>query len=528
MRRRRDWIDLSVSLAGVAAFVALLRGVAGANPTTVSLGLLVLVLITATRSRLWVAVVTAIVAMVAFNYFFLPPLGTLTVADPHNWIALVAFLLAAVIVSQLSTKAQDRARDAVDRRNELARLFDLSRDVLLTSDSSSTLAALARHIARRFELDRVALCLPGATGWAVHQGGERDIVVDDEQLGVALARAGSTLEYDARQRAYGGHVVVKSRADGSGIAARAGVRSPETRNAGGGADADDVVLVPLRFGTRPIGLLAAPASVFEPGTLDAIAGVAAIAVERAQLLSERQEAEIVRQRADFASTLLASLSHDLRTPLTAIGVAVSNLQDPDIGVEQRQTQARVARVELDRLTRLVRDILEMARIDAKAIETQDDWVTAADIVDAALANLRPLLDGRDVHIDADATMLARVEPRLTSGALSHLVENALQYAPADRPIAVRGWVDSDGLHLTVEDQGTGLDPNELEHLFERFYRGTHARTRSFGTGMGLAITRGLLAAEGGRVWGENVPTGGARFSILVPTVSQPIQPVASS
>lgn len=502
-RRRRDWLHLAVGLLGVAAFVLVLRGVQVANPTTVSLGLLVLVLIVASWSRLWVAVVTAVAAMLAFNFFFLPPVGTLTISDPHNWVALLAFLVAAVIASQLSSAAQARARDAVDRRNELARLFDLSRDVLLTSDGASTLDALARHIARRFDLERVALCLPASPGWQIHQGGERDdVVVDEEELGVALARAGATIEFDARQRTYGGHA-----------------RAQDTSGR-------EVTLVPVRFGTRAIGLLAAPAGAFDPGALDAVAGFAAIAVERAQLLNERKEAELTRQRADLASTLLASLSHDLRTPLTAIKVAMSNLQDPALPPEQRHTQARLAQVELDRLTRLVQDILDMARIDAQAIELQHDWVSASDIIDAATANLRPALEGRDLQIDADATTVARVEPRLTSAALSHLIENALQYGPAESPVAVRGWADAEGLHLTVTDRGPGLDPRELDHLFERFYRGQQARARSFGTGMGLAITRGLLAAEGGRVWGENVD-GGARFSIVVPSASQPARVAAT-
>ena len=490
-----DLLHLGVSLAGLAAFVVLLLAVRVDNPATAALGFLVIVLVTATLARLRVAVLTSVSAMMALNYYFLPPIGNFTIADSENWVALLAFLVAAVVVSQLSAAGQARAREAVDRRNELARLYDLSRDVLLTTEGSNTLNALARHIARRFELDRVAICLPGTTGWNVHQGGEREITVDEEQLNVALARAGATLEFDARQRTYGGHLEVKD------------VAGTQTS------------LVPLRFGTRPIGLLAAPADAFEPGTLDAVAGLAAIAVERAQLLFERHEAELLRQRADLASTLLASVSHDLRTPLTVLSVAISNLRDPKLDAEERQTQARAAQIELERLTRLVRDILDMARIDAKAIDLQHDWVTPSDIVDAATANLAPALEGRDLRIDADATMLVRVEPRLTSAALSHLIENALQYSPADRPIDVRGWVEPDGLHLTVTDRGPGLDPGELEHLFERFYRGRQAKDRSFGTGMGLAITRGLLAAEGGRVWGENVE-GGASFSLMVPAAVQ--------
>lgn len=491
----QDLLRLAASLGGLAAFVLLLETVQVESPTTAALGFLVIVLVTATLARLRVAVFTAVGAMLALNYYFLPPIGDFSIADTENWVALVAFLMSAVVVSQLSAAGQARAREAVDRRNELARLYDLSRDVLLTTEGSNTLNALARHIARRFELERVAICLPGAKGWNVHQGGERDASVDEEQLNIALARAGATLEFDARSRSYGGHLEVT---DAAGA---------------------PTLLVPLRFGTRPIGLLVAPTEAFEPGTLDAVAGFAAIAVERAQLLFERHESELLRQRADLASTLLASVSHDLRTPLTVLTVAISNLQDPNLDGDERKTQARAAQVELERLTRLVRDILEMARIDAKAIELEHDWVTSSDIVDAALANLRPALEGRELRIDADAAVLVRVEPRLTSAALSHLIENALQYSPRDRAIDVRGWVEPDGLHLSVTDRGPGLDPAEMEHLFERFYRGRHAKDRSFSTGMGLAITRGLLAAEGGRVWGENVD-GGARFSLMIPAATQ--------
>jgi two-component system sensor histidine kinase KdpD len=251
------------------------------------------------------------------------------------------------------------------------------------------------------------------------------------------------------------------------------------------------------------------------GTLDAVAGVVAIAVERAQFLGERDAAALVRQKADLASTLLASLSHDLRTPLTAIGVAVENLRS-SLTADERAAQSDAAMAELERLTRLFQDILDMARIDADAILVERQWVTGADVVDAALAHVRHAIGGHALRVEADAVMEVEIDPRLTSVALAHVIENAAQYSPSTAPIVVRADVAGEGLRVSVADGGPGLDPGELEHLFDRFYRGRSARQATFGTGMGLSITRGLLAAAGGRIWAENVPHGGARFSLVVP------------
>jgi two-component system sensor histidine kinase KdpD len=158
----------------------------------------------------------------------------------------------------------------------------------------------------------------------------------------------------------------------------------------------------------------------------------------------------------------------------------------------------------------------MARIDAEAIRIERQWVTPADIVDAALAHVRHAVDGHVLRVDADAEMEVELDPRLTSVALSHVIENAALYSAANAPIVVEAEVSGEGLRVSVTDGGPGLDPAELEHLFERFYRGRAARQATFGTGMGLSITRGLLAAAGGRIWAENARDGGARFSLVVP------------
>jgi K+-sensing histidine kinase KdpD len=337
------------ALGAVASAVVLLRLVPGVNPTTAGFAFLILVLVTARLGPLWVAITVAVASTLSFNYFFFPPVGTFAIAEPHNWVSLFAFLIAALVGSNLAAAARERER---------------------------------------------------------------------------------------------------------------------------------------------------------------------IAVERAHFLEEREAAEIQRQRGELAATLLASLSHDLKTPLTAIRMAVENLRD-DLPEADRRAQADAAIAELIRLTRLFDAILDMARIDAAALPVQREWVTPADVVDAAVAHVRPALNAHALRVDADAAHLVNIDARLASVALSHLLENAARYSPADREIIVDARAAGDELTITVTDHGPGLDANELDHLFERFYRGRRGQQASPGTGMGLAITRGLLDAIGGRVWAENASGAGARFSIAI-------------
>ncbi len=483
--------------------LAYVRWLGVTNSTTVALTFLLVVLVVAATSRLWIAVVTSVAAMICFNFFFLPPFGTLSIADPQNWVALFAFLAVSLVASNLSSVARARAQEALARRDEVARLFDLSRDVLLMTDSREAIALLARFIARRFDLDYVAICLPRLAEWDVHEGGALSIALDPHELTVAYAGVESTVEFDARERTYGGH--------------RTMVRDGLT-----------VRLVPLRLGTKPVGLLAAAGRPVEPGTLDALAGVAAIAIERAQFLEERKTAELARQSEELKSALLASLGHDLRTPLTAIRIAASNLQASWLSDTDRREQSELVLTEVERLTRLFQNILEMARIDAGGVAAERRWVHPSEIIEAARAQVEHTLGSRSIDVSVESDRLVRLDPRLTAAALSHLLENAAQHAPASSAIAVRGTVSADELTLTVRDHGPGISPMDLPRLFERFYRGADAKKRVSGTGMGLAIARGLLAVEQGRVWAENCPDGGARFTIAVPADSKEPETVAST
>ncbi|MES1256318.1 MAG: ATP-binding protein, partial [Acidobacteriota bacterium] len=278
-----------------------------------------------------------------------------------------------------------------------------------------------------------------------------------------------------------------------------------------------VVLVPLRFGTRVVGLLAAGGRPVEAGTLDALAGVVAIAMERAQFLEERKAAELSRQSEELKSALLASLAHDLRTPLTAIRVGAANLQASWLTDDDRREQSGLILTEVERLTRMFQNILDMARIDAGAVGAELRWAHPSEIVEAARDQVTHALERHVLDVEAVPDLLVRVDPRLTAAALAHLLENAAQYSPPGSTVVLTTAVTRDGLVLTVRDHGPGIASEDLPHLFERFYRGQHASSRPSGTGMGLSIAKGLLAAEHGRLGACNADGGGAAFTIVVPT-----------
>ncbi len=453
------------------------------------------VLLVAATSRLRVAVATSIAAMLCLNFFFLPPIGAFTIADPQNWAALFAFLAVSLVASNLSAVARERTHEAVGRRDELARLFDLSRDVLMMTESREALPVLARSIARRFDLDFIAVAVPRHDDWEMYEAGEKTIELDRHQLSHAFAVAQTTLEFDAYARTYTGHQNMT-------------------------VDGQVVRLVPLRVGTKPIGVLAAAGRPVEAGTLDTLAGVVAIAIERAQFLEERKAGELTRQSEQLKTALLASLGHDLRTPLTAMRVAASNIKASELTREQRLEQSDLILSEVERLTRLFENILEMARIDAGAIATESRRTHPSEIVAAARDQVEQALQEHKVEVEIDPDVPVSLDPRLTATALAHLLENAAQYSPSGSTVYVTARVGDDGLVIQVRDQGAGIAPAEMPHVFERFYRGAAANTRTSGTGMGLWIVRGLLAVENGRVWAENSTLGGAQFTIVVPAAAK--------
>ena len=501
LRSRPSSLVPTMGLAAAALAVVTLACSAlfGVGHSTIpALLYLLVVLVAAAYSHLRVALGASIASVLLLNYFFLPPKGTFQIADPQNWVALFVLLVVSLIASQLSASVRSRALEATARRDELTRLFELSRDILLMTDSETAHVLLAQAVARRFELPYVALCLPGSTGWEIHEAGRAAVNVTPDQLEAVFRDARGSDQPAAWARHATHHTV---------------------RSAGG----PDVHVVPLRVAGRPVGLLATAGRVVERGTLDAVAGVAAIAVERVQLLEERRNAALARESAELKSTLLASLAHDLRTPLTAIKVAAGNLQGAWATDSERQAQSDIVLAEVERLNRLFQNIVEMARIEADAVSAEREWVTPEEIVEAAVAQVQPGLERHRLSVEAESDAGVHVDPRLTAAALAHLVENAAQSSPPGTVVSIRASALDDGFHVSVEDEGPGIAPADLPRLFDRFFRGRTAAGRPGGAGMGLAISRGLIAAQGGSVAAENRGERGARFSLAVPSpVRRPV------
>ena len=244
--------------------------------------------------------------------------------------------------------------------------------------------------------------------------------------------------------------------------------------------------------------------------------------ERAVLAAkQRQEADVARRSAETKSALVASFSHDLKSPLTALTVAAGNIGDAGLSDDERREQIAIVRTEVDRLKRLFDNLIAMASVETHAMSAELDWVHPVDVVEAARLQVRAALAAHPIEVnDASDGRVAHLDPRLTSAALAHVLENAAAYSPSGEPIAVNTRCDRGGLEITVRDRGPGLDGEELTRVFERFYRGSAGAGEKFSSGMGLAIARGLLALQGGGITAGNHPERGAVFRLSIPAATR--------
>ena len=438
------------------------------NPTTIALAFLLGVLGISAAWGLRQAVFMSVIATLAFDYFCLPPIGTFTIADPQNWIALFAFLVTAVAVSELSARARRGARSAIERRQELERLYAFSQ-LLLSSDSPAELLNLIpRYIVDSFGIRSAALWLSSRAD--VYRSGPAIDGLESSDLQVICVRGEP--RFDAvRQLAF----------------------------------------MPLRMGMRVVGCMGVSGSLLSRQTLEAIGSLVAITIERAGAVEKLSRAEASRESEQLRSVLLDSVTHEFRTPLTAIKASVTSLlgssshssdgHSPDgHSPEERQELLTIINEESDRLNRLIGEAAEMAQLDANKVEFRFESASIGIPVAEALDELKQLLVQHPVEVRIPAGLPnARMDSAHIKEVMVHLIENAAKYSPAGAPIRITAEARNQTLTVNIADRGPGIDDFEQSLVFEKFYRGRNQRVQVHGTGMGLAICKAIVEAHGGHL-----------------------------
>ena len=434
----------SLGLLTAAATVAVTTGVLYpleqiAPPVSLGVLYLLAVLLVSTVWGLWLGLATSVAAALAFNFFHIPPTGRFTIAEAENWVALVVFLVAAVVASTLSELARTRAAEAERRRREADLAAELARLLLGAADLRAALPTAAKRIADTLELDSAAVVLDHVEG-------------DERRAAVPLGEHGT-------------------------------------------------LVVPA----------AAAADVVRERVAPALDTLLAAAIERERLTREVVETSALRRSDEIKTAVLRSVSHDLRSPLTAIVAAADALSSPAIDDADRAELVGAITGESRRLTRLIDQLIDLSRLQGGAAEPRADWTSLDEVIraaveDAGVPERVKLAIAPDLPlVRADATQLRR--------AFGNLIENALRYSGRE-PVSVRARVSGGRILMRVVDQGPGISAAEQERIFIPFYRGQ--RPSGGGSGLGLAIVRGFVEANGGHVHVESLPGQGTSFVVELP------------
>jgi two-component system sensor histidine kinase KdpD len=446
------------------------------NSATAAFTYLILILGLATRAGWRESVIASVLSVAAYNFFFLPPIGTFTIADPQNWVALFTFLATAVTASRLSSSARRKAEEARARQEELQRMYDFSRGLILGKEESSLADQVVEGMVKVFGVE---------SAWFY-----------DSQTGL-------TAGIDSREPL--------------------GPDPPFSEVAMTGKiwrNADQTILVvPVRLGGAPLGSLGMAGTVVPSEiALQAIAQLIAIAMERARAQQTAARLEATRQNEQLKSTLLDALAHEFKTPLTSVKAATTSLlTSPVLSASEQRELLTIVDEEADRMTRLVSDSIELARMGTAPLTLHREICSPEHLLFSALEDLHGLLDGRNLKVTISPdlpTVLA--DPALSELALRQILNNALKYSPADSEIRVSAGRQDCFVVVRVSDTGPGIAQSEQERIFEKFQRGPKVRTRIPGTGMGLYISREIIEAQGGRVEVQSEIGRGATFSLTLP------------
>jgi two-component system sensor histidine kinase KdpD len=483
--------------AGTTAAVALALGLASlierfVGLQSVSLVFLMAVLASAVAWGLWPALFACLLSVLAYNFFFLPPLYTLTIADPENVVALFFFALVAIIVSKLTAAARTHIVSARARAKATAELYAFSRKLAGIGTLDDLLWATAFQVSSMLKVATVLL-LP-----------------DPESRGLSLASAYPPDDTLAE-------------------ADMAAARWCWEHNHPTGRGSDTLpggrwLFLPLRTGSGTVGVIGIERDALltpdEHRLVDALADQVAVAIERISLARGLAEARVLAETERLRAALLTSISHDLRTPLASIIGTVSSLRSyaDKYDAADRDELLATLEGEAERLNRFVANLLDMTRLESGAIELKLDLLDVGEIIGAGIERAGSILAQHhlEISVPSDLPML-RLDPILFEQVLFNLLDNAAKYSPPGSRIDLKVRQDVDAVAIDIVDEGPGIPQGDLERIFDKFYRVQAQDRRRAGTGLGLAICRGFIEAQGGRIEAHNRrDRSGAILSLRIP------------
>jgi len=451
----------------------------------------------ATRFGRWPAVTTTCLSVAVFDFFFVPPYLTFAVSDTQYLVTFGVMLAVGLLIGTLAARLRRQADAAGQREHRTRVLYAMSRELAGLRKIEEIRRAVGRHVSELFRGPAVVL-LPDAHGaLSVGSQGSDGLQLDSRELAVA--------EWTYKNN----------------------------RMAGRGTDTlpgASALYVPLAGTQAVLGVVgvrrepsAEPLSPDQADLLDTSVRLAAASIERVRLAAERQQARLAAEREQLRSTLLSSVSHDLRTPLGAItGAASSLLGDATLTEDVRREMAQTIYEEADRLNRLVANLLDMTRLESGAVRPAREWHSLEEIVGTAVRRMEFVLVGRRIETSLPHDLpLLLLDAVLIEQLLVNLLDNAAKYTPPGSTVRIAAESREDGVMVEVADDGPGLPPGEEQRVFEKFFRRSGSRG---GFGLGLAICRAVVEAHGGRIWAESGRAHGAAFRFTLPSGEAPPGP----
>jgi two-component system, OmpR family, sensor histidine kinase KdpD len=442
--------------------------------------------------------VGALAGFLAYDYFFLPPYGTLTVRSSQNWIALVVYVAVVLVVAQVVARLRDAREEAVRRNDEAGRLFELSQALIGDLSEPEMLSHIVETVQETFSPEWTALVLP-----------EYEVGRADGPLRV-VATAGRPLKGDE----------VSSLTSARGQTRSLGLSDRETPSR---------LSVALVVGQRPVGMLVlqgARLSGTERDRLGTFANQAALAVDRARLRDEAVRARLLEEIDTWHRALMGAVSHDLRTPLASVKTAVSSLRQPEtrLAPHDRAELLELIEQQTDRLSRLVTNLLDMTRIDSGSLELRPAAIEFDELVDEALGSLGDMVARDQVAVDEPSDLpLLHIDHVLMSQVLANVVENAVRHSPPRGVVRIdaKELPGQRNVEIGVADDGPGIASADRERVFEMFSQhGGGGRA-----GLGLAIAKAFVEAHGGHIWVDPARQQGARVVFTVPVEAAMPAPV---